>query len=481
MHRSIPSYLCTLLLFACSQAATAQGGKLLYDELKRPANAVFHHTPLGLCEDYPEESTTLDLMRKDLELLQRTGVRMLRISFGWDGIETEKDQYDWLFWDDFVKMAVDEYGITLIPYICYTPLWNSTSQDPGTFWRSPPKDYDEFGQFMTDLVNRYKGRIKTWELWNEPDIEWYWMGDQEGFTRLLKTGSDAVRRADPTATVVMGGIAHDTGWFRRLLRDHQAAQYVDVFNMHNYYETWADHPLEDIGPYINEVAEIVQRYGEGEPVWMAEVGYSTHRTGGARISDDYTAYYAYEHTPAYQAVDLVRRITAALATEKLSALAWYEVKDLPPASETIGDQQNNSTLGVALADHSPKPAAQALTFLNRFYGEPMRSLDREVKTLVAPGSDAVVHAFEQEDGDVIVVGWLRTRVKGRQGDVGKGEHPDPRAETVPVTVPRKLAGQATLYDALGNAQPSAHRHGAAETTLDLKLEGGKVSLVHLAK
>lgn len=460
-------------------ARAQQVPELLYDELQRPPNAVFYRTPIGLCEDYPEESTTLDIIRNDLELLRRSGVDMLRISFGWDAIEAEKDRYDWLFWDEFVRMAVDEYGITLIPYVCYTPLWNATSQDPMEFWRSPPKDYDEFGQFMGDLVDRYKDRIKTWELWNEPDIEWYWMGDQSQFTKLLKAGSEAVRRADPTATIVLGGISHQPDWLRSLLRDYQVARYVDVVNMHNYYETWHDHPLEDVATFINVVDDIVRRYGEGEPLWMAEVGYSTHRSG-PRVSDAYTAYYAYEHTPEYQAVDLVRRITTALSTEKLSALAWYEIKNLPPASETIGDQQNNSTLGVAHADHTPKPAEAALAFVNRLYGEPMRSLDREVVVTRTVGSDAVVHAFEQEDGDVIVVAWLRTRIPGRQGDVGRGDHEDTRVETVPVSVPRALQGDAVLYDAVGTATPfTGLRRDAGATAFELTLEGGQVYVLEV--
>ena len=130
-------------------------------------------------------------------------MKLLRVSFGWDAIEEEKDEYNWHFWDEFVRMAVDEYGITLIPYVCYTPRWNATRQDDMEFWRSVPQDIDEFGEFMGDLVNRYKDRIETWELWNEPDIEWYWMGDQESFARLLASGSAAVKRADPGATVVL--------------------------------------------------------------------------------------------------------------------------------------------------------------------------------------------------------------------------------------------------------------------------------------
>ncbi|MGE5456860.1 MAG: hypothetical protein ACM3RX_00745 [Methanococcaceae archaeon] len=38
-------------------------------------------------------------------------------------------------------------------------------------------------------MNRYKQWIKTWELWNEPDIDSYWRGASEEFARFVKIGS----------------------------------------------------------------------------------------------------------------------------------------------------------------------------------------------------------------------------------------------------------------------------------------------------
>ncbi len=102
-----------------------QSKNLIYDQLEKPGNAAYYHVPVGLCEDYPEETTTMQIIKNDFEFLKKHNINLLRISFGWDAIETEKGKFEWLFWDDFVKMAVDEYGITLVPYICYTPQWIS--------------------------------------------------------------------------------------------------------------------------------------------------------------------------------------------------------------------------------------------------------------------------------------------------------------------------------------------------------------------
>ena len=473
---------CSLLalLVLGAAPALAQPTAPPVDRLLRDDAVAFHRTPLGLCEDYPEETTTEAVYRADFELLKATGTDLLRISFGWDGIEAEEDAYDWLFWDDFVETAVDEYAITLIPYVMYTPRWAATNKEDAYFWRSPPEDHAEFGEFVFDLVTRYKDRITSWELWNEPDIEWFWTGTPEEFAPFLKVGAEAVRRADPEATVVFGGIAHDPEFLLTLFRDHGASEYVDVVNMHNYNETWSADPVEDIGPYIRRVSEIVERYGDGQPLWMAEVGYGTYRDG-PNVSGENLAYYAYEHTPEFQAVQLVRTVTAALATDKLSAIAWYEIKDLPPAEEVIGDT-NNRHLGVANNDHTPKPAALALAFAHRFYGEPMRSLDREVIVPRAPYSDVIVHAFEQEDGDVLLAAWLQTRRVGDQDGVGAGMHEDTRRRTVEVTVPRDLAGAATRYGELGaDVSHDGVRREDGRAVVPISLEGGEIVLVHLAK
>ncbi|HUF10623.1 MAG TPA: hypothetical protein VMO47_14985 [Rhodothermales bacterium] len=469
------------------------------DRLFRTQDDNYFHTPLGLCEDYPEESTTLEIIEGDLDLLNETGIDLLRISFGWDGIEGEKDQYDWLFWDDFVQSAVDKHGVTLIPYICYTPLWNSTTDDINNSWHYPPKDYEEFGEFVYDLVSRYKDRIKTWEIWNEPDIWIFWAGNQEEFARLLKTGSEAVRRADPEAKVVMGGLANDTEWLESLFRDHGVSPYVDVVNIHNYFETWAGKPLEDVAGYVHEVARIVDAHGDAQAIWMAEVGYSTFRDSSF-VSDKYSAYYEYEHTPEYQAVDLIRRVTTALSTQKLSALAWYEIKDLQPGEETIGDFGNNGNLGIVWPDYTPKPAQQALKFFNRLMASPSRTLPATIETEearrdlpvdlpatietddTAANLTPVVHAFDQADGDVIIVGWLPTFDPHRTHRPGRGMHKDERSQTVKVNLPLGVAESGLLYNELGESKPfDAISTEGSRSTITVTLKGGSIAILEMKK
>ena len=74
-----------------------------------------------------------------------------------------------------------------------------------TGWAYPPKDYQKWAelvfQFAKQLRERYgDAEVKTWlwEVWNEPDIE-YWKGTPEEYFKLYDYSADAVRRALPEA------------------------------------------------------------------------------------------------------------------------------------------------------------------------------------------------------------------------------------------------------------------------------------------
>jgi xylan 1,4-beta-xylosidase len=76
-----------------------------------------------------------------------------------------------------------------------------------TGWAYPPKDYGKWAelvfQFTRHLRERYgDADVKTWmwEVWNEPDIE-YWKGTREEFFKLYDFTVDAVLRALPDARI----------------------------------------------------------------------------------------------------------------------------------------------------------------------------------------------------------------------------------------------------------------------------------------
>ena len=374
-------------------------------------------------------------MRRDLDACRRAGASVLRISFSWSEMEPEPGRYDFAFWDKVVPMAVDEYGLRLIPYVCYTPGWASSEPDSDAVWTTPPKDLAAFGRFVGALVDRYKGRIRSWEIWNEPDIPEFWTGSTQQYAALLAEGSRAVRRADPTARVVLGGIARRPEFLRELLRDEGVSPLIDVVNCHSYFETWHDGAIEGLPTYLGLIAGVIDDHGHGQELWMAEVGYSSYRPeGSGRISDRYLARHGFEHTPAYQAEALLRAMALIRSTDRVSLVTWYRINDLPAGQEVIGDV-NNRHLGIVDLQGRPKPALEGLRRAAELFSRPLRPADDRVQVTRPIASRAEVHGFEAPDGSLTIVAWQRTAVPGDGRRPAAGHEPPRPAVALTLTVP----------------------------------------------
>ncbi len=97
---------------------------------------------------------------------------------------------------------------------------------------------------MGMLARRYRGKVGSWELWNEPDNRDYWRGTAAQFADLLVAGARAVRAADPAAKVVFGGIAGHPAFAAEVMARPELAGLIDVVNTHAYFETWNPDPIE---------------------------------------------------------------------------------------------------------------------------------------------------------------------------------------------------------------------------------------------
>jgi hypothetical protein len=433
--------------------------------------AGWRRVPIGLCEDYPEETRSRAELERDLALLADTGIDVLRVSIGWDEVEPDNDRFDFRFWDEAVALA-ERRRVRLIPYVAYAPGW-AVDGPPADRWRRPPRDARDFADVMERLARRYRGRIHSWELWNEPDNADYWRGSVAQYAALVRAGAAAVKRGDPAAQVVSGGLAGKVEFLRALFAEPGVASAVQVVNVHAYYETWNPEPIERLDEYLREVADAVAP--ARPPIWLAEVGYSTYRLG-AQVSPYVRASFDYEHTLPFAGVVLVRTVTLALANPLVSLVAWYEVKDARPTAEVIGDV-NNRHLGVAFPDHRPKPALGALAFATRLFSPGFRPLPG-VSTRSSPSDAGVeVRSFLLRDDTAVLVAWIAT-------------HPPQRPTTTSGTDPRRALVQvhwpcrtdlAKLWDEQGQARgelPLARDGAGAGGALELS--AGGVVVVTLA-
>jgi hypothetical protein len=427
---------------------------------------------VGVGEDYPYQSWSVEIFRRDMTVMDRANVKILRVALAWDRIEPSPGKYDWHFWDAAIAEA-QSHGVELLPYICYTPKWNALT--PDNYWRQPPKDIAAFANFVSIAANRYRGKVHSWELWNEPDNGDYWSGSVAQYAQLVRAGSAAVRQADPSARVVLGGISWNIAFLRQLLRDEHIGNCVDVINIHSYYETWIPDSLERLTDYVGRVRDLIHDYGQSQKIWVAEIGYSDFRNADDIAGADKSRF-AYEHTPAYQAEDLFRALTLLRSTESVELATWYRINDLPASTCVIGDA-NNRHLGLVTDSGADKPALHALSDFVRLLTGRLRSADDRVWVTRLASSDLQLHCFQFPSGDILAVLWLKTDVPGLPF-----YSQDLRHETIELATAIKTSRvmereiEETGWHAL------ASRNFAAGSTVRIpNLSGGETRLVLFSK
>ncbi|HEX9014974.1 MAG TPA: hypothetical protein VF960_03105, partial [Chloroflexota bacterium] len=182
---------------------------------------------------------------RDLGKLQAAKFNWQKLLVQWKSIEGGgKGQYDWTESDRVVKASSDA-GIKVVARVDFQPGWARADQASN----GPPDNYADFGEFVYNLVGRYRagspaGHIDAVEIWNEPNLAREWGGqkpDAGQYVQLLKTGYEAVKRADPSVTVISAGLTPTGTWtneatpddiFLQQMYDAGAAQYFDVLGAH---------------------------------------------------------------------------------------------------------------------------------------------------------------------------------------------------------------------------------------------------------
>jgi hypothetical protein len=153
-----------------------------------------------------------ELAERDLLTAMAAGFTWVKQNFGWRDIEPQKGKFDWKHTDHIVYTA-NKYGpIDLLIRVDHPPEWAAPGcSDPGRgIVQGPPRNLKDYTDFLTALASRYKGRIRAYQVWNEPNLAREWCGrppDPAAYARMLKAAYAAIKTADPNAMVISAGLS----------------------------------------------------------------------------------------------------------------------------------------------------------------------------------------------------------------------------------------------------------------------------------
>jgi len=251
---------------------------------------------------------------EDLAQAQRAGIGSIRLlAIPWDRVEpvrTDPPTYRWEVLVDLEKalMAAAQAGVAPTLVVQFTPEW---AQAVAGHSCGPIRAdrLDAFAQFLTAAVDRYSRPpygIRSWELFNEPDVDpaavpadsvfGCWGETEDAFfgggryAQMLRRAYPAIKQADPGAQVILGGLLLDApngapATFLPGVLEEGGGEFFDMLAFHGYayynpnltnWDTPPNSPWTARGGVVAGKAswlrETLQRYGQDKPLLLNEAG-----------------------------------------------------------------------------------------------------------------------------------------------------------------------------------------------------------------
>ncbi len=226
-------------------------------------------------------------------LLRRTGAQTYRMALEWAGVEFQRGKWYWKTYDDRYKAIVDA-GMEPVIILRSAPAW---AQQPnltacvvvfvvaGGCSRPPaPNHLGDWAEFARRVVKRYPKAL-GYEIFNEPNIASNWQpaANPEYYAQVLRVAHDAIKRAEPKAVVVSGGIAPltpnganmDADDFLRRFYAAGGRGAMDALGVHAYsFPVNPEIPASYYRQFMGSMRAIKAEYLDAStPIWITEFGY----------------------------------------------------------------------------------------------------------------------------------------------------------------------------------------------------------------
>lgn len=242
------------------------------------------------------------VVRRSLATLASAGVHWVRQEFPWEDIEIHgrsdfEDRRQAPYrsgWDKYDRMVDEAHlrGIELLVRLDNPPDW--AFADPAASGeKGPPDDLADFGDFVAAVADRYCGRVRYYQIWNEPNIYPEWGErdvDPAGYAALLAVGAARARDACPGVGIVSAALAPTTAPGGRNMDDLAYLESLYAANWQPDFDVLAAQGFGLwTGPTDRRASrdrtnfarvmlarEIMVAHGDAaKPVWITEMGWTS--------------------------------------------------------------------------------------------------------------------------------------------------------------------------------------------------------------
>jgi hypothetical protein len=270
------------------------------------------------------------------------GVESVRVAFNWAAGEPygswnsvpegDRDEYvnvggkPFLFTQtDAIVGAAAQHGVTVLPTVLYTPSWDARTNKQGPI--NTPMRSGPYGGYLTALIGRYgpngsfwranpqirKLPIRSWQIWNEENLGYYWPQPfASSYVGLLRSAHAAIRKADPGAKIVLGALTNFAWRSLGQLYRVGARNLFDVVSVNGFTKLPTDVIL-----YMHYMRDAMDHFGDkAKPLLATEVSWPSAQ-GKSRQK------FGFDTTEAGQARNLAALLPMIGSSYKQLGLAGF--------------------------------------------------------------------------------------------------------------------------------------------------------------
>lgn len=251
--------------------------------------------------------------------------RLWDAGVSWRDMERRRGDIDFNRLDLWVRLA-ETKGAEVVYAFGVTPRWASARPDEagayGEGSAAEPASIEDWRNFVRAVATRYKGRIRVYEVWNEPNWKNFYTGSWATMADLTREVARIVKEIDPGARIVLPALASADGLTRiDALLATGVANHVDVIGYHFYT---GHRPPEVMFDMVQKLKSSLDRAGvRDKPIWNTEFGWLVQ--GAGRTIDPAVAGFS-KKDPVYSeamAASFLARAIFILESQGVSRSFFY--------------------------------------------------------------------------------------------------------------------------------------------------------------
>lgn len=177
---------------------------------------------------------------KAYPFMAELGVKWARLQSGWQKTERQKGVYDFGWLDDIVNKMI-EIGIEPWMCLCYgNDLYTPEAKTIFGAVGCPPVKTEEeriaWSNYVKAIVTHFKGRVRYYEVWNEPNGAWCWKHgpSAEEYADFVIATAKACKSADKECQVIGLATYDPQPEYHETFFERGAGDYIDAISYHAY-------------------------------------------------------------------------------------------------------------------------------------------------------------------------------------------------------------------------------------------------------